>query len=123
MFHLHRNGHQWVYANTIAKLLGNSGSDFAQLSHWGVIERRPKPGKINKHMKGWWRLTRLGREFAQGLSRLPLHADIYDGKLLQLDATETASIADVLGEDFDLDKLLSGIANIPAPCAADEMAS
>lgn len=95
-------GREWLHVGSIVRELGTTGGDFAVLVHFGLIEPRP-------NAKGWWKLTARGAEFARGHSRAPRHADIYNGELRGLDATETVDIRQVLGHRFDLDSLLQGI--------------
>jgi hypothetical protein len=109
-----RAGEEWVHTSAIARERGSAGGDFAQLAHWGLIENKPSERDPKKRANGWWRLTEAGKAFALGRTRVPRHADIYNGSLLGLDATETVDIRGTLGADFNYEELMQATpASIP----------
>lgn len=98
-------GHDWFHLPTL--LGGRHQGDFPKLAHWGLIVEMPAVREDGSSRAGWWCVTEDGRRFALGQTRVPKYARIYDGRLLGLDATETVSIRDALGDRFDYDELMS----------------
>lgn len=95
---------EFVHAPTV---LRRARGDDAKLRYWGLIEeeseRRPDGGRT-----GYWRVTEKGADFVRGLIRLPKHALVYNGRLLGMDDSETCSIQQCLGVQFDYNELMAG---------------
>ena len=82
--------------------------DFAKLRYWDLIEESDQIRK-DGGKAGYWKITDEGKSFLRGKTKIPKHALIYDGDLIGLDSTETISIVDAAGEDFDLSVLMSEV--------------
>lgn len=84
--------------------LGGAESDFGKLRYWDLIEEadleRQDGGRA-----GWWRVTVAGEWWVQGLSRIPLHALIYDSRLLRLEGRRIG-VVEALGKRFNYAELM-----------------
>lgn len=94
----------WVHMPTV---LGGKSREEAKLAHWGLIEEqrkvRPDGGRA-----GWWRVTPRGELFLMGMTKVPKYIALYDRRLVATHG-EMWSIADALGEPFNLSKMLATI--------------
>lgn len=77
--------------------LDNSGT-IAKCAYWGLVE----PGA-----RGTWRVTSVGADFVNGLVAIASHAEVYDGRLLGLDATTRITVHEALGDRFDYAELMA----------------
>lgn len=76
------------------------GSEWTRLTHWGVLEERPKhPGE--------YKMTERGHKFATVEIKLPKVLRTYNGKPVSF-GTEQADIKECLGEDLDYAQLIAG---------------
>lgn len=95
----------WLHVPTV---VGGRSREEGKLAYWGLVEeelvRREDGGRA-----GFWRVTELGRLFAQGRTTLPKYARIYNGRCLGLDTTSHAGIRDALGTQFSYDELMAGL--------------
>lgn len=83
-----------------------SAGDFAKLAYWRLIVEIPGVRDDGSTRVGWWRITDDGRLFALNQLRVPKYARIYDGRLIELDASDTVTIRDALGERFNYEELM-----------------
>ena len=99
-------GKQWIHTRE-AVFDGSSGAgDFAKLSYWGLIEARPhEPGNEGKKTSGYWRITERGVQFCLGQMKVPLHAYVYNHKVLEF-SPESTDITEALTEKFDYRELM-----------------
>ena len=82
---------------------------------WGLVEESSEV-RADGGRAGWWRITADGRRWLLGQSRVPRHAQVYDGRLLRLERDgESVSVRDALGDRFDLDVLLASAGGEGAP--------
>jgi hypothetical protein len=100
-------GRDFAHKPTVLRGVGAAARDESLLRFWGLLEeeqaRREDGGRA-----GWWRVTELGERFVLDRVRLPKYARIYDGRLLELDASQTLSVVEALGERFNYAELLAG---------------
>lgn len=77
----------------------STGTKFAQLRHWGLIENatgdRPRS-------RPWWRITDLGEAWLRGKIGVPRFAYFYNRKMLGYDTSgeQEWTVHDVLGEEY-----------------------
>ena len=74
------------------------GGDYGKLAYWGLIE----PGDDT----GIWRVTARGEEFIKGMIPVSQHANVYNGKLIELEG-DLISISDALGDRFNYEELMA----------------
>jgi hypothetical protein len=101
--------------------------DFAKLSYWGLLcehpkvelggrrknasppsSERPKRPVKPPPRSGLWRITHKGRQFVDGVIRVPSHALVYK-RVARGFSEETVSIREALGERFDYDELMKAV--------------
>lgn len=91
----------------ISTVLHGKRADEAKLRYWGLIEEedvsRPDGGRA-----GYWRVTPLGEAWVLGMRAVPRYVRIYDGRYLGVDGTETVTVGEALGKNFDLKELMAG---------------
>jgi len=98
-------GAGWVHIHDIFEGYGQKHRDWSTLRHWGLIEGY-KRGRDPKRLgAGYWRVTKEGKLFAGGLSRVPLYLRVYDNRVLG-PSRETVSVQEALGSAFDYDELM-----------------
>lgn len=84
------------------------GGDTAKLRYWGlIIEQDHDPADRYKRTSGLWKPTESGRQFAYDRIRVPKYCAVYNGEPLDF-SSETASIRDALGREFNYDELMRG---------------
>jgi Holliday junction resolvase RusA-like endonuclease len=104
---------QWIHVNAVApKWLTNKGGSLATLSHWELIEQRPKEDlpageRSTKRTSGFWRPTAKGVAFAGDTARVPSHVVLYDNQVEGWSDREIG-IRDALGKAFDYGELMRG---------------
>lgn len=93
-----RQAPKWVVAT----------NSFSLMEWWKLIDRRPMEIDDQKQKKfsGHWRVTNLGREFVAGNLQLPKYVYIYNDRLQGV-STETITIKDCFGEDFNYEEMMS----------------
>jgi hypothetical protein len=82
--------------------------DYSILAYWPLIEgsSEPEHTEERKRRTGWWRLTRLGREFVRGETKVPSSALVFNARCYGL-SEDKVSVHDVLkGADFDYRELM-----------------
>jgi hypothetical protein len=89
-------------------VVGSRSREEAKLRYWGLLEEERAKRKDGGRA-GFWRITDRGELFVLGQLRVPKYSRIYGKRCLGLDDTETASIVDALGTDFDYRELMEGI--------------
>lgn len=111
---------RWIRSKEIAafiagvpveKLLACTGDGLTKLSHWELVEAKPNTDDETKRDSGFWRPTQKAVEFVYGRIRLPRWAEVYDNRLLRLNATETVSVTDTLGTTFNYAELMATVAS------------
>lgn len=85
---------------------GFQGGDVAKLRHYGLIEEINAPVKGGAKKAGYYRVTKLGRQFSTGKAKVKKRHKIYNEKLLRLEGPEIY-IKEVLPEDFSFKDLMS----------------
>lgn len=78
-----------------------------KLKHWKLLEQKENNDEPEKNKSGYWRMTDLGRDFAEG--KVTVHEAVY----LYLDKVRgrdevAISIKQALGVKFDYDELMRG---------------
>lgn len=82
------------------------GGDWGKLLHWGMIQNAPTVSRTVK-TSALYRPTALGVEFVHGRANVAAHVFLYDNKPMGW-ATETVTIHEALGKDFDYAALMRG---------------
>lgn len=95
------------YAHS-ASLVKSETHEFSQLSWWGLVEEKSEV-RDDGGKAGWWRLTRLGRDFVLNRTVTPKYARIFDGRVLELAPGDEVSIIDALGTKFNYSELMAGL--------------
>lgn len=100
---------EWIHIPSMfrdAKIC--SANDGSLLRHWGLIERLQSERDDGSDRVGFYRITDLGRAFAEEDVRIPSHAYLYNQILLGLDPSEKVSIKEALGKRFSYYELMRG---------------
>ena len=80
------------------------GGDWAKLRHWGLIERRPGKRGDGWKWSGYWRLTQRGRDFVDGLIKVPKQIFIFKKQLVfKPDQGLQVTIKEALGAKWNED--------------------
>jgi hypothetical protein len=108
---------------TLAKMYATHGQEFlhlpslrgvaengeAKLRYWGLVEDMNAVRDDGGHA-GYWRVTDQGVRFLRGEITVPKYALVYNGELVELDATDGHVTAQqCLGHKFNLAELMAGI--------------
>lgn len=80
--------------------------EWSRLQHWGMLEASAALREDGAKESGVYRLTELGKAFAEGKAVAPRAVYMYDEKLLSVD-DQLISIREALGTKFDYEKLMS----------------
>lgn len=92
---------QYVHSNKLGIVL--RGGEMGKLGYFGLVDEekaeRPDGGRT-----GYWRCTQRGVDWLFGRITIPKVAWVYDGRVLGYDGPPV-TVADVLGEPFDLREL------------------
>jgi len=85
--------------------------EYSKLKYWGLL--LPIPSEDPKEKKeqrgsGWWRLTAAGKEFVQGVSKVPKYILLVNNEHEGM-AGDLISIRDCLGSKFNYDELMKGL--------------
>ena len=101
-------GLEWTRVQDIPD--GPRGGDYAKLRFWGFLE--PRGDKADDgNSSGWWRVTIDGQRFLLNSMTAPSHVGTYNNKTYPLtDPVAQISIQEALGDKFNYDDLLRGIA-------------
>ena len=83
---------------------GSSG-DYAKLRHWGLIEAMDKRSAY-KNSVGYWRITALGKLFAEGNVKVAKFAVLYDNQCVGFEGDQV-NVAQCHGENFSYPALMS----------------
>lgn len=83
-----------------------AGGDVAKLKHWGLLEPVVNERADGSKRAGFYRITQLGKDWADGKVEIPKYAYIYNQKLYKL-SDEKVFIKDALGDRFDYRELMS----------------
>jgi hypothetical protein len=97
---------QWLYVPDLVQahpVLANS-REYPKLRYWGLVETR-ETDDPDKKDSGYWRVTELGGEFAEGRVTIPSHVRIYDRRLLDFSG-EDVDIEACLGNKFSYRELM-----------------
>lgn len=78
--------------------------EYSKLKYWDLLEERGDAG-VDTKSAGYWRITKLGRDFVEGKVTLPRYVFIYDNKLLE-SSFEQTSIREALGDKFSYRELM-----------------
>jgi hypothetical protein len=83
---------------------GSSG-DYAKLRHWGLIEAGDKR-RAYRNSVGYWRITDLGKLFAEGKVTIKKFAIIYDNNCVGFEGDDV-NVASCFGENFSYPALMA----------------
>lgn len=96
---------RWVHVHEVFGGLGQKHRDWPLLRLWGLLEPRTKHTR-DEPSRGFWRLTELGRDFVQGVCRVPRFVFVFDGERTGA-SDEVTSIGGALGKRFDYAELMN----------------
>ncbi|AKF14478.1 hypothetical protein SEA_FLAGSTAFF_41 [Mycobacterium phage FlagStaff] len=97
-------GRDWAYLPA----LRSAGQDEVIARHWELIEPMPDVEREDGSKRvGYWRLTDVGEAFVRNQTRIPVHARIYNGRMLGYAGEATTNIVESLGHRFDYSELMS----------------
>lgn len=84
---------------------GQAGAgDFTKAKYFGLIYEMPhEVGKKKK--SGYWKLSRKGRRFVEGIEEIPTYAIVYEDNVIGWD-NDTVTIKDCLGKKFNYLELM-----------------
>jgi len=100
----------WAHLNKGApKFMLQSGGQYGQLRHWGMIQRKTNDRDPAKVDSGLWGPTQLGIAFAQNKVTTPKYIYVYNDELLRM-SDEQTNIVEALGTHFNYVELMQ-----PAP--------
>lgn len=104
----YRHSMEIIKASADLSLARNGfGGDFGKLVHWGLIEEMPKEEckKFSGRTSGYWRMTKAGCDFVNGLILVPKYAYIFDSRLLKL-SDDFTGVGESLGDSFNYEELM-----------------
>ena len=80
-------------------------ADFGKLRHWELIQLQDNE-ETDKKTSGYWMITQKGLDFIHNKIRVPKHAYIFNGKLLQF-SEETTNIIESAKNKFSYEELMN----------------
>lgn len=95
-----------TWAN-VTEVTDRRSREEGKLAYWGLAEEFPK-GRDDGGRAGYWRVTRKGALFAQGLTTVPRYAEVRNGSCLRLFGDEI-TIGAALGDKYNYDEMMRGI--------------
>lgn len=112
MYRLERLG--WVHLPT--QLPARSREE-GKLAYWDLIEEATEERRPDGGRAGYWRVTPKGERFLRGEITVPQRLFVYDDQVLGHDrkADQHWTIRKALGERFDYDELMTGVADEEPP--------
>lgn len=110
LYRLQKKGDPAVYYH-YTKFLSNASGDFAKLTYWGLVEKKPlEVTDEDKKSSGYWRMLPKGILFVENKIKVPKYIFIYDTKLVGLATNDNeVSIFDALGKKFNYSELMNGV--------------
>ena len=93
---MYRDDREWVRSTD----LRGDNHEISQLAWWGLVES-------DDDRWGYWRLTHLGRAFAEGVTTIESTMTVFNGKPIGR-STEDITISDALGVPFSYNELIYG---------------
>jgi hypothetical protein len=100
----------WVSARAVAERYGlrlNEGGDRSKLRYWDLVDIPDAVRADGSPRTGYFRITSLGRAYAEDRHRIRKTAVIYDDRVLRFEGPEVG-IRDALRKRFDYDALMNG---------------
>lgn len=94
-------GRDWCHIPT---QIGARSREEGKLAYWGLLEESPVP-RDDGGKAGWWQITAKGEAFVQQQIKVPSHARVYNGRVLDLRGNPI-SIVDALGKKFNYNELM-----------------
>ncbi len=107
-----QTGEQWHHVRKFLEAGHKASSDGTYLRYWRFIEPMekvdaPEPDEEKKTQKsmGYWKITELGKTFAEGRSRAKAHVLVLAGKCEGF-SEDMIDIHEALGAKFDYAELM-----------------
>lgn len=100
-----RDALDWIHVPT---QIGARSREEGKLAYWGLVEEQREALREDGGRAGYWRVTPLGEAFVKHGMTIPKYARVYNGRVLDLDASEQVSIKDALGDKFNYSELMAG---------------
>ena len=82
--------------------------DWAKLTHWELLTALEGERPDGSKRIGYYKITTKGRRFAHNQIKVSKHLWFYNGGPTDRVDTETVSIVDALGDQFDYSELMGG---------------
>ncbi len=81
-----------------------NGGEFAQMKRWGLIED-DKNDDLTKRTSGQWSITQKGKDFLNGMIRIPKYVFTYNGQTMKY-SSELTDAKSALGDKFNYNELM-----------------
>jgi hypothetical protein len=97
----------WIHVREFPQMKRNGfniNSNYSFLRHWGLLEQHVE-------RTGYWRLTQLGRDFAEGKATVNKYIYLLNGIKVG-EAGKAVTVREALGKKFNLEEVLN--ATLPA---------
>jgi hypothetical protein len=100
---------EWLHIPSyFSKMRVCSSNDGSLLRHWQLIEPKPNGVRPDGSWRiGWYRMTKLGRDFSELRCRVRKYVFLYNQELLDRWDPETTDIVEALGKRFNYTELMS----------------
>jgi hypothetical protein len=83
-----------------------ASGDYAKLRFFGLLEKKAERREDGSDRNGFWRITRKGEQFADGLIQSPKFVYLYDNAPLPAPDAPLVWIDEVLGDKFSYAELM-----------------
>lgn len=106
------NHQEWLHVDEYLKKFQINCRYYSLLQHWGLIEGMPGERNDGSRRTGYWRITRKGKEFVEGITRVPVAFYMFNSDvetMLGVDGfdVEQVSIGDCLKSGgFDYQEIM-----------------
>lgn len=106
----HPDANEWLHvADYLVKVKKDStiaGGDASKLRLWGLIEPLPSKRQDGSNRVGYYRITDLGKKFAEGKVKVSSAVYVYNQQVMGYDE-QTVNIEQALGSKFNYAELMA----------------
>lgn len=99
---------KWIHVDEIVKISAISHkaiADFPKFKYWGLIIASDEQREDGSKRNGMWMITDKGRDFVNGVVKIPSRVLIYNSKFIGFDGDDV-TIQEILGEKFNYRELM-----------------